>query len=79
MKNFLICLVIFALSFSLIQWVSGLFLTTNYDAVAQNTGSSLQAAVTFGGVNILSLFIYILLAAILTIIIFFSVKSRRTN
>lgn len=76
MKNFAIFIAIFAASFYVIQWLSSTLRTVEHDAVNQNTGSALQAAVTFGGVNILSLFIYFILAAIFTSIVFFTAKSK---
>ncbi|MEK4627161.1 MAG: carboxypeptidase [Solibacillus sp.] len=77
MKNFLLIAVTFILSYLGIQWLSGLIFTSSSSDVT-TSASSLQAAVTFGGVNYLNVFIYIILAMILTAIIFFTVKSRRS-
>ena len=38
--------------------------------------NSLQAAVTFGGINFLALFIYFILAIITTTVLFFTLKNR---
>lgn len=78
MKNFLIVAVTFILSFFAVGWLFTLTGSLEYEASSQG-GSSLQSAVTFGGINFLALFIYILIAIILTTIIFFSLKSRRSN
>lgn len=78
MKNFLIVSVTFILSFFVVGWLFTLTGSLNYQASSQS-GSSLQSAVTFGGINFLVLFIYVLIAIILTAIIFFNVKSRRSN
>ncbi|ATP41863.1 carboxypeptidase [Solibacillus sp. R5-41] len=80
MKKFLFIVVIFALTYTGLQWISGLFLSfsSNPDDSATNS-SMLQSAVTFGGVNYLNVFIYILLSAIITAIIYFTVKSRRSK
>ncbi|MEO4055447.1 carboxypeptidase [Solibacillus sp. CAU 1738] len=78
MKNFLIVSVIFILSFLGLQWLSGLVITSNHEASPQS-GSMLQSAVTFGGINFLMEFIYILLAMAITSIIFFTLKSRRSK
>lgn len=78
MKNFLFVTITFILSFLIVGWLFTLTGSLNYEASPQN-GSSLQAAVTFGGINFLALFIYVLIAIILTTIIFFSIKNRRSN
>ena len=78
MKNILFIVVTFILSYLGIQWLSGLILTSGSSDMTTSS-SSLQAAVTFGGVNYLNVFIYIILAMILTAIIYFTVKSRRSN
>ncbi len=78
MKNFFIVVVIFILSYLSVQWLSGFVMTSQHEASSER-GSMLQSAVTFGGINFLSIFIYILLAMILTTIIFFAIKSRRSK
>lgn len=78
MKNFLFVAITFIISYLGISWLGGVIFSSNSEDSA-TSASSLQAAVTFGGVNYLNVFIYIILAIILTAIIFFSVKSRRTN
>lgn len=78
MKNFLFVAVTFIISYLGIQWFSGLILTSG-SSDTTSSASSLQAAVTFGGVNYLNVFIYIILAMILTAIVFFTVKSRRSK
>lgn len=78
MKNFLFVAITFIISYLGISWLGGVIFLSNGEDSA-TSASSLQAAVTFGGVNYLNVFIYIILAMILTAIIFFSVKSRRTN
>ena len=77
MKNFLFVAITFALSFLGISWLGGIvFPSTGEDSAT--SASSLQAAVTFGGVNYLNVFLYIIVACILTAILFFTVKSRRS-
>ena len=78
MKNFLLVTVTFFLSFFVVGWLFTLTGSLDYEASSQS-GSSLQSAVTFGGINFLALFIYILIAIIITTIIFFNVKNRRSN
>ena len=78
MKNFLLVTVTFILSFFVVGWLFTLTGSLAYEASSQS-GSSLQSAVTFGGINFLALFIYILIAIIITTIIFFNVKNRRSN
>ena len=78
MKSFLLVAITFILSFGALSWIGGLIFSANDDSSATSS-SSLQAAVTFGGVNYLNVFIYIILAIIVTTIVFFSVKSRRSN
>lgn len=78
MKNFLIVTVTFILSFFVVGWLFTITGSLDYEASSQS-GSSLQSAVTFGGINFLALFIYIIIAIILTAIIFFNVKNRRSN
>ncbi|WP_274308129.1 carboxypeptidase [Solibacillus daqui] len=75
MKNFLFVAITFAISFFGISWLGGVIFPSNDETSA----SSLQAAVTFGGVNYLNVFMYIILACILTTIVFFTVKSRRSH
>lgn len=80
MKKFLFILVIFALTYTGLQWLSGLLLTSsNNPDTSTNNSSMLQSAVTFGGVNYLNVFMYIILSAIITAIIYFTVKSRRSK
>ncbi|MEG0384514.1 hypothetical protein [Solibacillus cecembensis] len=80
MKKFLFIVVIFALTYTGLQWISGLLLTSNSDSdISANNSSMLQSAVTFGGVNYLNVFMYIVLSAIITAIIYFTVKSRRSK
>lgn len=78
MKNFFIVVVIFILSYLGVQWLSGFVLTSQHEASSEQ-GTMLQSAVTFGGINYLNVFIYILLAMIITTIIFFAIKSRRSK
>lgn len=78
MKIFLFAVITFTLSFWGISSLGSLIFPSN-DEGSATSASSLQAAVTFGGVNYLNVFIYIILAMILTAIVFFSVKSRRSN
>ncbi|MBD8034205.1 carboxypeptidase [Solibacillus merdavium] len=78
MKNIIFVLITFILSYWGISSLGGFIFPSN-DENSATSASSLQAAVTFGGVNYLNVFIYIILAMILTTIIFFSVKSRRAN
>lgn len=78
MKNFLFVAITFIISYFGISWLGGVIFPNNGED-SGTSASSLQAAVTFGGVNYLNVFIYIIVAMILTAIIFFSVKSRRTN
>lgn len=78
MKNFLFVVITFVISYLGISWLGGVIFPSN-DEGSATSASSLQAAVTFGGVNYLNVFIYIILAMILTAIIFFSIKSRRSN
>lgn len=78
MKNFLFVVVTFIISYLGISWLGGFIFPSN-DESSATSASSLQAAVTFGGVNYLNVFIYILLASIVTAIIYFTVKSRRSN
>lgn len=77
MKNTLIVTLLFILSFGVIYSIGEFLFGSDPDST-ENAGA-LQAAVTFGGVNYLSIFVYILIAMALTAIIFFSVKSRRSN
>lgn len=80
MKKFLFILVIFALTYTGLQWLSGLLLTSsNNPDTSTNNSSMLQSAVTFGGVNYLNVFMYIILSAIITAIIYFTVKSKRSK
>ncbi|MEK4427065.1 carboxypeptidase [Solibacillus sp. FSL K6-1523] len=80
MKKILFIVAIFAFTYTGLQWISGLFLTSNSDSdVSTNNSSMLQSAVTFGGVNYLNVFLYIVLSAIITAIIYFTVKSRRSK
>ena len=78
MKNFLFIAITFIISYGALSWIGGLIFSTN-DESSATSASSLQAAVTFGGVNYLNVFIYIILAIIITAIVFFTVKSRRSN
>ena len=78
MKNFLFVAVTFIICYFGLSWLGGLMFPSNTDSSA-TSASSLQAAVTFGGVNYLNVFIYIILSMIITAIVFFSVKSRRSN
>lgn len=78
MKNFLFVAITFTISFFGISWFGGVIFPSN-DENSATSASSLQAAVTFGGVNYLNVFIYIILACILTTIVFFTVKSRRSH
>lgn len=78
MKNFFIVVVIFFVSYLCVQWLSGFVITSHHEASAEK-GTMLQSAVTFGGINFLSVFIYILIAMIITAIIFFALKSRRSK
>ena len=77
MKNLLFAVVAFIISYLGISWIGGLISPSDNDTAT--SASSLQAAVTFGGVNYLNVFIYIILASVLTTIIFFTVKSRRSK
>lgn len=77
MKNLLFVVVAFIISYLGISWIGGLISPNDNDTAT--SVSSLQAAVTFGGVNYLNVFIYIILASVLTTIIFFTVKSRRSK
>ena len=78
MKNFLFVAITFALSFLGVSWLGGVVLPST-DENSATSASSLQAAVTFGGVNYLNVFIYIIVACIITAILFFTVKSRRSQ
>lgn len=78
MKNFLFVAVTFIICYFGLSWLGGLIFTSETDSSA-TSASSLQAAVTFGGVNYLNVFIYIILSMIITAVVFFSVKSRRSN
>ena len=78
MKNFLFVAIIFIISYGALSWIGGLISPADNDSSA-TSASSLQEAVTFGGVNYLNVFIYIILAIIVTTIVFFSVKSRRSK
>ena len=78
MKNFLFVVITFIISYWAISSFAGFIFPSN-DENSVTSASSLQAAVTFGGVNYLNVFIYIILAMIFTAIFFFSVKSRRSN
>ena len=75
MKNFLFVVVTFAISYFGISWLGKVIFPSNDEASA-TSASSLQAAVTFGGVNYLNVFMYIILACIVTAIIFFTAKSK---
>ena len=77
MKNFLFIAITFIISYITLSWIGGLISPANDSSAT--SASSLQAAVTFGGVNYLNVFIYIILTIIVTTIVFFSVKSRRSN
>lgn len=77
MKNTLIVTLLFILSFGVIYSIGEFLFGSDPDSTEK--AGALQAAVTFGGVNYLSIFVYILIAMALTAIIFFSVKSRRSN
>ncbi|MEG0386413.1 MAG: carboxypeptidase [Solibacillus sp.] len=80
MKKFLFIVVTFALTYIGIQWISGLLSTSSDNSDVSTVNSSmLQSAVTFGGVNYLNVFMYIILSAIITAIIYFTVKSRRSK
>ncbi|MGN7478459.1 carboxypeptidase [Solibacillus silvestris] len=78
MKNSLFVAITFVVSYLAISSLGKVIFPSN-DENSATSASSLQAAVTFGGVNYLNVFIYIILAMILTAIVFFSVKSRRSN
>lgn len=78
MKNFLFVVITFIISYWAISSFAGLIFQSN-DENSATSASSLQAAVTFGGINYLNVFIYIILAMIFTAIVFFSVKSRRSK
>lgn len=75
MKNFLFVPVTFIVSFLAIKWIGDLISPSD----ASSSASSLQSAVTFGGVNYLNIFIYIIIAMIATAVIFFTAKSRRSQ
>jgi len=78
MKNFLFVAITFAISYFGVSWLGGVIFPSN-DENSATSASSLQAAVTFGGVNYLNVFMYIIVACIITVIVFFTVKSRRSQ
>ena len=73
MKNTLLVIVLFAITYFIIHFAGGLLFT------GEPNENSLQSAVTFAGVNYLAIFIYIIIAAIATTILFFTIKSKRSK
>lgn len=73
MKNIFTIVILFVLTYFVIQTIGGFLFT------ADSSGSALQSAVTFGGINFLAIFIYTIFATIATTIIFFTLKNRRSD
>ncbi|MEK4230769.1 carboxypeptidase [Solibacillus sp. FSL H8-0538] len=78
MKKYLLITLLFIVSYAVVHWIGELFFSTDTTTAMQGR-SMLQSAVTFGGINFLSIFVYILIAIAITAIVYFSVKSRRSN
>lgn len=73
MKTTISLLLTFVLSFTVIYYVGGLLFN------GQPEANTLQAAVTFNGINFLALFVYVVIAIIATAIIYFSVIHKRLH
>lgn len=71
MKRLLIIIVTFVITFVLLYFIGDIIFGKN------PSPNSLQAAVTFAGINFLALFIYFILAIITTTIVYFSVFHQR--
>lgn len=78
MKKTFIVGVLFIISFAIVYSIGEFFFSSD-DPTAEQGGSMLQSAVTFGGINYLSIFVYILIAMAVTAIVYFSAKSRRSK
>ena len=78
MKKTFIVGVLFIISFAIVYSIGEFFFSSD-DSTAGQGGSMLQSAVTFGGINYLSIFVYILIAMAVTAIVYFSAKSRRSK
>jgi len=70
MKNIVSIISLFIISYAVIYWI-GSFLFGSEPAP-----NSLQSAVTFGGINILALFIYFIFATITTTVLFIKLKHK---
>lgn len=77
MKKTFVITLLFLVSYAVVHWLGELFFSSDSTSPAQG-GSMLQSAVTFGGINFLSIFVYILIAIAITAIVYFSVKSRHS-
>ena len=73
MKTTISLVVTFIFSFIVIYYVGGLLFN------GQSEANRLQAAVTFNGINFLALFVYVVIAIIMTTIIYFSVIHKRLH
>ena len=71
MKNIISIICLFILSYA-VFYGFGSFLFDSEPAP-----NSLQSAVTFGGINILALFIYFIFATITTTVLFITLKNKR--
>ncbi len=72
MKNTVLIIILFIVSYATLYSI-GSFLFGS-----EPSPNSLQSAVTFGGINFLALFIYFIVAAITTTVLFFSIKNKRS-
>ena len=70
MKNIVSIISLFIVSYAVIYWVGSLLFGS------EPAPNSLQSAVTFGGINILALFIYFIFAAISTTVLFITLKQK---
>ena len=73
MKTTISLLLTFIFSFAAIYYVGGLLFS------GQPEANTLQAAVTFNGINFLALFVYVVIAIIVTAIIYFSAIHKRLH
>lgn len=70
MKNILSIICLFILSYAVFYGIGSYLFGT------EPTTNSLQSAVTFGGINILALFIYFIFATISTTVLFITLKNK---
>lgn len=73
MKNTIFIILLFGISYFIFYKLGSLLFKSDVNP------NSLMAAVTFGGVNYLALFVYFLLSIISTLIVFFSIRSKMST